>query len=220
MEELKIEERNILAYESPKKLLKMFAWPAIISMLANSLYNIIDQIFIGQAVGYLGNAATTIAFPIVTVVLALGTLFGVGGSAFAAIKLGEGRKDVAEKVLNTVTTMAFIIGIIMMIAGLIYLEPILKIFGATDQTMQYSKEFGGVMIAIIPITMLIIGLANLARADGNPRLAMRSLVGGVVINLLLAPFFIFSFIGEFGVPPLLQLVPRFFLGCFNLVFCS
>lgn len=67
----------------------------------------------------------------VTVVLALGTLFGVGGSAFAAIKLGEGRKDVAEKVLNTVTTMAFIIGIIMMIAGLIYLEPILKIFGAT-----------------------------------------------------------------------------------------
>ena len=73
----------------------MFVWPAIISMLANSLYNIIDQIFIGQAVGYLGNAATTIAFPIVTVVLALGTLFGVGGSAFAAIKLGEGRKDVA-----------------------------------------------------------------------------------------------------------------------------
>ena len=193
MEELKIEERNILAYESPKKLLKMFAWPAIISMLANSLYNIIDQIFIGQAVGYLGNAATTIAFPIVTVVLALGTLFGVGGSAFAAIKLGEGRKDVAEKVLNTVTTMAFIIGIIMMIAGLIYLEPILKISGATDQTMQYSKEFGGVMIAIIPITMLIIGLANLARADGNPRLAMRSLVSGVVINLLLAPFFIFQF---------------------------
>ena len=193
MEEPKIEERNILAYESPKKLLKMFAWPAIISMLANSLYNIIDQIFIGQAVGYLGNAATTIAFPIVTVVLALGTLFGVGGSAFAAIKLGEGRKDVAEKVLNTVTTMAFIIGIIMMIAGLIYLEPILKIFGATDQTMQYSKEFGGIMIAIIPITMLIIGLANLARADGNPRLAMRSLVSGVVINLLLAPFFIFQF---------------------------
>ena len=89
--------------------------------------------------------------------------------------------------------MAFIIGIIMMIAGLIYLEPILKIFGATEQTMQYSKEFGGVMIAIIPITMLIIGLANLARADGSPRLAMRSLVGGVLINLLLAPFFIFQF---------------------------
>ena len=193
MEEPKIEERNILAYESPEKLLKNIACPAIISMLANSLYNIIDQIFIGQAVGYLGNAATTIAFPIVTVVLALGTLFGVGGSAFAAIKLGEGRKDVAEKVLNTVTTMSFIIGILMMIAGLINLEPILKIFGATDQTMQYSKEFGGVMIAIIPFTMLIIGLANLARADGSPRLAMRSLVGGVLINLVLAPFFIFQF---------------------------
>ena len=193
MIEQDIEERNILAYEPTNKLLKMFAGPAIISMLANSLYNIIDQIFIGQAVGYLGNAATTIAFPIVTVVLALGTLFGVGGSAFAAIKLGEGRKDVAEKVLNTVTAVAFIVGVVLTVGGLLLLEPLLTVFGATEKTMQYSKEFGGVMIAIIPMTMLIIGLSNLARADGSPRLAMRGLVSGVLLNVLLAPLFIFQF---------------------------
>lgn len=190
---MEAEERNILGYEKIGKLLKLFAWPAIISMLANSLYNIIDQIFIGQAVGYLGNAATTIAFPIVTIVLALGAMLGVGGSAFAAIKLGEGQREVAEKTLNSVTTAAFLVGVLLMAGGLVWLEPLLTIFGATEQTMTYSKEFGGVMIAIIPMTMLVIGLSNLARADGSPRLAMRALVSGVLLNIVLAPLFIFKF---------------------------
>lgn len=193
MEENNIKEENILAYEPVGKLLKMFAWPAIISMLANSLYNIIDQIFIGQAVGYLGNAATTIAFPIVTIVMALGTLLGVGGSAFAAIKLGARQEEEAEKALNTVTGVALLVGIFLMLGGFLFLEPILTLFGATANTMQYSKEFGGVMIGIIPLTMLIIGLANLARSDGSPRLAMHALVGGVFLNVILAPVFIFVF---------------------------
>ncbi|HIU63777.1 MAG TPA: MATE family efflux transporter [Candidatus Avacidaminococcus intestinavium] len=184
---------NILAYESPAKLLKMFAWPAIISMLANSLYNIIDQIFIGHAVGYLGNAATTVTFPIVTVVLAVATLFGVGGSAVAAIRLGEGRKDIAEKVLNTVVTVALVIGIVMTIIGLSIMDPLLILFGATENTMEYSRQFGSVMILIIPVSILIIALANLARADGNPQIAMRGMVSGVILNFVLAPLFIFAF---------------------------
>lgn len=188
-----IKEENILGYEPIGKLLKMFAIPAVVSMLANSLYNIIDQIFIGQAVGYLGNAATTVAFPIVTIVLSIGTLLGVGGSAFAAIKLGEEQPEVAEKTLNTVVTMDIIVGIILAIIGFVFLEPILTIFGATANTMFYSKQFGGVMVAIIPLSLLLVGMANMARVDGSPQLSMHALVGGVVVNIVLAPIFIFIF---------------------------
>ena len=184
--------KNILGYEPINKLLKMFAGPAIISMLASSLYNIIDQIFIGHAVGYLGIAATTIAFPIVTIVMSVGTLLGVGGSAFAAIKLGEGNKKDAERILNTVAGVLLVVSLCLVVLGLLFLEPILTLFGATDATMLYSKQFGGVMIAIIPLTTYVIALANMARTDGNPRLSMRALVGGVIINIILAPIFIFS----------------------------
>ena len=184
--------KNILGYEPINKLLKMFAGPAIISMLASSLYNIIDQIFIGHAVGYLGIAATTIAFPIVTIVMSVGTLLGVGGSAFAAIKLGEGNKRDAERILNTVAGVLLVVSLCLVVLGLLFLEPILTLFGATDATMLYSKQFGGVMIAIIPLTTYVIALANMARTDGNPRLSMRALVGGVIINIILAPIFIFS----------------------------
>ena len=184
---------NILGFMDIKALLKMFAFPAIISMLANSLYNIIDQIFIGHAIGFLGIAATTIAFPIVTIVLAAGTLLGVGGSASAAIKLGEGKFEDAQRILNTVVSIAIASGIVLAIVGNIFLEPLLVLFGATDATMLYSKQFGGVMISIIPLTMAVIVLSNMARTDGAPILSMHALVGGVIINAVLAPIFIFMF---------------------------
>ena len=186
-------EENILGYEPIGKLLKMFAGPAILSMLANSLYNIIDQIFIGNAVGYLGIAATTIAFPLVTIVMSVGTLLGVGGSAFAAIKLGEGRKQDAQRILNTVTFVLLLISLLMVVLGLTFLEPLLTLFGATDATMLYSKQFSSVMISIIPFTTALIALANMARTDGSPRLSMEALVGGVILNIILAPIFIFLF---------------------------
>ena len=91
---------NPLGFEPVKKLLFRFAVPAVVAILVNSLYNVVDQIFIGQGIGYLGNAATTVAFPITTIALALSMLFGSGAAAYAAIKLGEGRNDIAEKVLN------------------------------------------------------------------------------------------------------------------------
>ncbi|MEG2765504.1 MAG: MATE family efflux transporter, partial [Acidaminococcaceae bacterium] len=188
-----IKEENILGTEPVSKLLKMFAWPAIISMLANSLYNIIDQIFIGQAVGYLGNAATTVAFPIATIVLSLGTLLGVGSSAFAAIKLGEGNELAAEKALNTTTLVSVVSGVVLAVGGLMFLEPLLTFFGATANTMTYSKEFGGIIIAITPLTILLVSLSNMARADGSPQLSMHALVGGVLVNVVLAPLFIFVF---------------------------
>lgn len=187
------EEDNILSYEPIEKLLKMFAGPAIVSMLASSLYNIIDQIFIGNAVGYLGIAATTIAFPLVTIVMCVGTLLGVGGSAFAAIKLGEGRPQDAQRILNTVTFVLLLTSLVIVALGLTFLEPLLILFGATDATMLYSKQFSSIMICIMPITTALIALANMARTDGSPRLSMEALVGGVILNIILAPIFIFLF---------------------------
>jgi putative MATE family efflux protein len=193
MAEDKKQEKNILGFWPIPELLKMFALPAIVSMLASSLYNIIDQIFIGHAVGYLGIAATTIAFPIVTIVMSMASLIGVGGSAYAAIKLGEGKIEEAQQLLNTVATVAFVVSMIMVVLGNIFLKPILTLFGATEATMTYSLQFGGVMVCIIPLTTHLIAMANMARTDGSPRLAMRALVGGVVVNAILAPIFIFAF---------------------------
>ena len=113
---------NPLGYAPVGKLLKQFALPAVISMLVNALYNIVDQIFIGQGVGYLGNAATTVAFPIVTIVLAVSTLLGAGGSSYAAIKLGEKKEKEAERTLGNVFALLVVIGVVCAAIGLIFLE--------------------------------------------------------------------------------------------------
>lgn len=188
-----IQKGNILGTENIYKLLKMFSLPAMASMIANALYNIIDQIFIGHALGYLGNAATTVAFPITTIALAIGTLLGVGGSAFAAIKLGEGNNELAEKTLTMVCSWLFMIGVIIAIGGLVFIKPIMTLFGASSETMLYSTQFSSVFFAIMPITLVLICLANMARTDGSPKVAMNSLLFGVVVNVFFAPIFLFVF---------------------------
>ena len=189
----KKDDKNILGYAPINTLLKMFAGPAIISMVANALYNIVDQIYIGNSVGYLGIAATTVAFPVVTIVMALGTLLGVGGSSLAAIKLGEGKKKDAEEILNSMMLVGLTVSIVVAILGHIFLTPIITAFGATGQTLLFSKQYGGIMIAIAPISTIIGILCNMARTDGSPQLAMRALVGGVLANVVLDPIFIFVF---------------------------
>lgn len=139
-------QQNILGYAPIGKLLKSFAWPAIISMVANALYNVVDQIFIGNAVGYQGITAATVTFPIVTISIAVSGLIGIGSSAYAAILLGEGRREDAETVLNTQTTAGLFVGIVLMVLGLFYLDPLLRVFGATDSTLAYSRDLGGVYI--------------------------------------------------------------------------
>ena len=139
-------QQNILGYAPIGKLLKSFAWPAIISMVANALYNVVDQIFIGNAVGYQGITAATVTFPIVTISIAVSGLIGIGSSAYAAILLGEGRREDAETVLNTQTTAGLFVGIVLMVLGLFYLDPLLRVFGATDATLAYSRDLGGVYI--------------------------------------------------------------------------
>ena len=166
------QQANPLGYEPIGKLLRAFALPAVISMLINAIYNIVDQIFIGQGVGYLGNAATTIAFPIVTIILAVGTTIGAGGSAYAAIKLGEKRNEEAELTLGNAFLLLSIIGIIMTVIGLLAIDPLLHLFGATAKTWDYAKTYTAVLIVGTTFNLLGIGLSNLVRTDGNPKLAM------------------------------------------------
>lgn len=184
---------NPLGYAPIGKLLMQFALPSVISMLVNSLYNIVDQIFIGQGIGYLGNAATTIAFPIMTIILAASTLLGAGGSSYAAIKMGEKKEEEAEKTLGNVFLLLVGIGLLILILGYLFMTPMLKVFGATENTMEYARQYTSIILIGAPFNMLGVGLSNMARTDGSPSLSMYSIVIGAVLNTILDPIYIFVF---------------------------
>ena len=185
---------NPLGYEPIGKLLTQFSVPAIISCLINSIYNIVDQIFIGQGVGYRGNAATTVAFPIMVILLAFGNMTGAGSSAFAAIRLGEGNDKLAKKCLSNAFVFSFILGIIIMILGILFLKPLLWLFGAKDAViMDYSYDYTFIILLGTPFNLVSISLSNLARTDGNPKLAMISMLIGAGLNTILDPIYIFIF---------------------------
>lgn len=175
------------------KLLVNFSVPAIISCLINSIYNIVDQIFIGQGVGYLGNAATTVAFPLMTILLAFGTMIGAGSSAHAAIRLGERNEREAVEALNNAFRFTIILGIVIMIIGFIFLTPILTLFGATDNIMPYALDYTGIILLGTPFNLVSIVLSNLARTDGHPRMSMYGMLIGAALNTVLDPIYIFVF---------------------------
>ncbi len=149
-----IHKENPLGTEPVGKLLLAFSVPSIIACLVNSVYNIVDQIFIGQGVGYLGNAATTVSFPMMTIVMAFATLAGSGGGAYAAIKLGE--KDVreADLTLNNLFSMSLIIGILISALGLLFLDPLLRMFGATETVMPYARDYTSIILMGVPFSVL------------------------------------------------------------------
>lgn len=184
---------NPLGTQPVRKLLLSFSVPAIISCLINSIYNIVDQIFIGQGIGYLGNAATTVAFPIMTLLLAFGTLIGSGSSAYAAIRLGEKKEDEAEQTLNNAVIFTLLVSVILMVLGLIFLKPILKVFGATETVMPYAVDYTSIILLGTPFNMISIVLSNLARTDGHPRLSMYGMLIGAGLNTILDPIYIFVF---------------------------
>lgn len=184
---------NPLGYKPIGHLLMQFALPAIIAMLVNSVYNIVDQIFIGQGIGYLGNAATTIAFPIVTIILAISTLLGAGGSAYAAIKLGEKKEEEAEKTLGTVFLLTLAASAAVMVLGFLFMTPMLKLFGATVNTMEYARQYTSIILIGTPFNMIGVVLSNMARTDGSPSLSMYAMLVGAFLNTILDPVYIFVF---------------------------
>ncbi len=185
--------QNPLGYKPIGRLLLLFAVPSIISFLVNSVYNIVDQIFIGQGVGYLGNAATTVAFPMVTIMSAFAAMIGAGGCAYASIKLGEGETEKAQGTLNNLLLLSIGTGILFAILGLIFLEPMLRAFGATDTVMPYAKEYASVILLGAPFAVISIGLSGMVRADGSPQLSMYGILIGAALNTVLDPLYIFVF---------------------------
>lgn len=182
-----------MGYEPVGKLLLQFAVPSTISVLVNSVYNIVDQIFIGQGVGYLGNAATTVTFPIITIIMAFATLLGSGGSAYAAIKLGQKKEEEAEKTLNNNFMLSIITGIVLAVVGFIFMEPLLRLFGATESIMPYAKDYASIILIGVPFSVIGPCLSNMARTDGSPRLSMYGILIGAVLNTILDPIYIFIF---------------------------
>ena len=180
-----------LGTEKISKLLKQNALPAIIAQIAASLYNMVDSIFIGQGVGPLAISGLAVTFPLMNLSTAFGTLVGVGASTMLSVLLGQRNYSAANKVLGNVVTLNTIIGIIFMIVALIFIDPILYFFGASENTLPYAKEYMTVILLGNVITHLYFGLNSAMRSTGNPRKAMGLTIFTVIFNAILDPIFIF-----------------------------
>ena len=187
------QEENILGKEKISKLIKKFSIPCIISLLVNSLYNIVDQIFIGQGVGYLGNGATNVVFPLVMIGLAFSLMFGDGASAYLSLKLGEKKKDEAKIGIGNGVTLCVITSVIFCAITLIFLPVFLKIFGCTDNLKDYAMTYGRIIAIGFPFSMIGTTLNSIIRADGSPKYSMTSMLAGAILNTILDPIFIFVF---------------------------
>lgn len=191
-----INQQNIptdLGTESIGKLLMKYAVPAIIAMTASSLYNIIDSIFIGQGVGPYAITGLALTFPIMNLSAAFGAMVGVGGSTILSIFLGQKNYGAAKKVLSNVVGLNLVLGLLFMIFVLIFLEPILYFFGASETTIGYASEYMTIILYGNVITHLYLGINSLLRASGHPNKAMVATFLTVILNTALDPLFIFTF---------------------------
>ncbi len=179
------------------RLLAQYSVPAIIASVATSLYNIVDSIFIGRGVGAMAIAGLAITFPLMNLVAAFVMLIAAGGATISSIFLGQKNYERATDVVNNVFTLALIHSVIFGGLTLLFLDPILYFFGATETTISYAREFMEVILYGTPISYVFIGLNNLMRATGYPKKAMISALLSVVVNIVLAPIFIFSL--EWGI---------------------
>ena len=193
------QKTNPLGTGKIGSLLFQFALPSIVAMLVSSLYNIVDQIFIGQGMGYLGNGATTVAFPFTTIGLALALLFGVGAASCYSLYLGQGKVEDAARTAGTGLTIMSVVGVIYMIVGELLINQLLHAFGANPEKYAYSLEYSRVILIGMPFLIASNGISQLCRADGSPKYSMMCMIVGAIINCILDPLFIFGFgWGMFG----------------------
>lgn len=186
-------QQNTLGTLPVGRLLSQFAIPSIVGLLVSSLYNIVDQIFIGWGIGYLGNAATTIAFPFTTLCLSLALLVGIGASSNFSLQLGKGNQELASRyVTNSITAMAGI-SVLYLAFGFLFLSRLLYLFGATPESFPYAYEYSWIILLGTPALIFSNGLSHLIRADGSPKYSMISIVAGAILNTILDPVFIFVF---------------------------
>ena len=182
-----------LGEESIGKLLFKFSLPAIIGMLVNGLYNMVDRIFIGRGVGSLALSGLAAGFPLSIINMAFGMLVGIGSSAMISIKLGEKDKDSAEKILGNALVLSIILSLMFTLFGLLFLDKLLIIFGASAETINYARDYMKFIIGGAVLQNIGFGMNNIIRSEGSPRIAMATMLIGAIINTILDPIFIFVF---------------------------
>lgn len=184
---------HLLGIERIGKLLLQYSIPAIISMTIVSLYNIIDSIFIGHGVGAMAIAGLAITFPLMNLAAAFGNLVSAGGSTISSIRLGQKDMEGVNKVLGNTLMLCFINAVVFGGLAFIFLDDILRFFGASTDTLPYARDFMQIILLGTPITYTMIGLNHIMRATGHPKKAMLTSLATVVSNIILAPLFIFQF---------------------------
>lgn len=185
-----MDKSKQLGEESVGKLLLKFSIPAIVGMLVNALYNVVDRMFIGKVVGKDAIAGLTITFPIAIIIMAFGMLVGIGSGALTSIRLGQKKKDEAEKILGNSFILLIIVSITVTILGQIFKEPILRSFGASEVTISYAIEYITIILYGSILQSIGFGLNNIIRAEGNPKIAMYTMLIGGVLNMFLDAIFI------------------------------
>jgi len=173
------------------KLMMKFAVPCILSLLVSSLYNIVDQIFIGRGVGYLGNGATNVVFPITVIALAIALMTGDGCAAFLSICQGMKDNERARKSVGNAVSLLILSSIVLVVLFAFGKEAILSVFGATENNISYARDYFNIIIIGIPFFVFTNGMNSIIRADGSPQFAMISTLIGCVINIILDPIAIF-----------------------------
>ena len=174
------------------ELLKQYAVPAIIAMLASSLYNIVDSIFIGHGVDAMALSGLAVTFPLMNISTAFGAMVGMGSSTLISVKLGQKDYKIAEKILGNAVVMNIVMGVVFAVVALIFLDPILYFFGASETSISYAREYMQIILLGNIITHMYFGFNALLRAMGHPKMAMKATIATVIINTILDPLFIFD----------------------------
>lgn len=182
-----------LGKDKINKLILSFSIPCVISMLINSIYNIVDQIFIGKGVGTLGNAATNVIFPLIIIFNAVAGLIGNGAAANLSLKLGEKNKKAAAKSIGQAVSLTIILSIVISGIAYIFLPQLVYLFGCTESVYKYAVDYGRIIVIGAPFMLIYSSFSSVIRADGSPKYSMIMLVIGAIINIILDPIFIFGF---------------------------
>ncbi len=184
---------NPLGSQPVGGLLRQFAIPSIIALVVNSLYNVVDQIFIGNFVGELGNAATNIAFPLTTMSMSLGLLFGIGGASAFNLAMGEGRDEDAPYYIGNATTMLFLCGFVLMVITLVFVTPMARFFGSPDNVLPYAQVYMFITAIGFPVHLFEAGASHFVRAAGRPTASMVLILAGCIVNIVLDTVFVVFF---------------------------
>lgn len=175
------------------ELLLKFSIPAVVGMLVNALYNIVDRIFVGRGVGSIPLSGVAVTFPITNIIMAVGMLVGIGSAAVVSIKLGEKRVKSAEKIIGNAFVLSVILSISVSLIGIAFLTPILKVFGASNETMPYAKQFGTIILLGAVLQNVGFGINPIIRSEGDAKTAMLTMLIGAVLNFIINPILIFGF---------------------------